>query len=77
MLYAALAAIVGGLATVTTRLRVERQRGRRRAARQLPDGPIIVISNHTSYADGALLALACRSSCCGVARRDMTIRQAR
>ena len=60
MLYAALAAIVGGLATVTTRLKLERQRGRRRAARQLPDGPIIVISNHTSYADGVLLALACR-----------------
>ena len=37
-----------------------RQRGRRRAGEQLPDGPIIVISNHASYADGVLLALVCR-----------------
>ena len=43
-----------------SRLEIERQRGRREAARTLPAGPIIVISNHTSYADGVLLALACR-----------------
>lgn len=60
MLYGVLAALVGTIATLTARMTIEQQRGRRRAARQLPDGPIIVISNHTSYADGVLLALACR-----------------
>lgn len=59
-LYAALAAVVGSATAFVSRLQVERQRGRRDAARRLPDGPIIVISNHTSYADGVLLALACR-----------------
>ena len=43
-----------------SRLTVERRRGRRPEAARLPDGPIIVIANHTSYADGVLLALACR-----------------
>lgn len=60
VLYAVLAAIVGGLTAIFSRLQVERQRSRREAAQALPDGPIIVISNHTSYADGILLALACR-----------------
>jgi 1-acyl-sn-glycerol-3-phosphate acyltransferase len=54
------AAVVGVAVTGVSRLGVERQRGRRRAARQLPDGPVIVIANHTSYADGVLLALAAR-----------------
>ena len=35
-------------------------RGRRAVAEALPPGGIIVISNHTSYADGVLLALACK-----------------
>jgi 1-acyl-sn-glycerol-3-phosphate acyltransferase len=60
VLYAVLAAVVGTITTVFSRLQVERQRSRRDAARRLPDGPIIVISNHTSYADGVLLALAAR-----------------
>ena len=60
ILYAVLAAIFGSLTAFFSRLELERQRGRRRAARQLPSGPIIVIANHTSYADGVLLALACR-----------------
>lgn len=60
LLYAVLAAVIGGVTAVFSRLQVERQRGRRAAADALPDGPIIVISNHTSYADGVLLALACR-----------------
>lgn len=60
VLYAVLAALVGGLTTIISRLQVERQRGRKAAAQALPDGPIIVISNHTSHADGLLLALACR-----------------
>lgn len=60
LLYGVLAAVVGSLIAMISRLQIERQRGRRRAAAQLPAGPIIVISNHTSYADGVLLALACR-----------------
>ncbi|MBA3606482.1 MAG: 1-acyl-sn-glycerol-3-phosphate acyltransferase [Acidimicrobiia bacterium] len=60
VLYATLAAVVGTVATLTTRLTLARRRGQRAAANGLPDGPIIVISNHTSYADGVLLALACR-----------------
>jgi 1-acyl-sn-glycerol-3-phosphate acyltransferase len=59
-LYGLLAGVVGAFVTMVARLGVARQRGRRRAARRLPDGPIIVISNHTSYADGLLLALACK-----------------
>lgn len=59
-MYAVLAAVVGTITTVVSRLQVEKQRSRTVAARSLPGGPIIVISNHTSYADGVLLALACR-----------------
>jgi 1-acyl-sn-glycerol-3-phosphate acyltransferase len=60
VLYAVLAAVVGTITAAVSRLQVEQQRSRREAARRLPDGPIIVISNHTSYADGVLLALAAR-----------------
>ncbi len=60
VLYATLAALVGAVVATLSRLSIERQRGTRRAAQQLPAGPIIVISNHTSYADGVLLILACR-----------------
>lgn len=60
ILYAVLATVVGSATAFISRLQIERQRGRREAARELPAGPIIVISNHTSYADGVLLALACR-----------------
>lgn len=60
LLYAAAAAVVGVVVTTVSRVSVERQRSRRRAAQRLPAGPIIVIANHTSYADGVLLALACR-----------------
>jgi 1-acyl-sn-glycerol-3-phosphate acyltransferase len=60
MLYAVAAALVGGLVTVFSRLQVARVRGRRDVVRRLPDGGAIVISNHTSYADGVLLALVCR-----------------
>jgi 1-acyl-sn-glycerol-3-phosphate acyltransferase len=55
-----LAATVGGVVALFSRLQVERQRGRATAAGGLPAGPVIVISNHTSYADGILLAIACR-----------------
>lgn len=60
MLYALAAALLGGVVTVLGRLQVARQRGRRRVAGSLPPGGIIIISNHTSYADGVLLALVCR-----------------
>jgi 1-acyl-sn-glycerol-3-phosphate acyltransferase len=60
VLYAVLAAIVGTITASVSRLQIEQQRNRREAAKRLPDGPIIVISNHTSYADGVLLALAAR-----------------
>jgi 1-acyl-sn-glycerol-3-phosphate acyltransferase len=55
-----LAAVIGTITAGVSRLQLETQRTRREAARRLPDGPIIVISNHTSYADGVLLALAAR-----------------
>lgn len=60
ILYAVLASILGSALALFSRLQVERQHGRKQAAQRLPDGPIIVICNHTSYADGVLLALACR-----------------
>jgi len=60
VLYAVLAALVGSLLAFFSRIQLERQRGRRRIAEQLPGGPLIVISNHTSYVDGLLLALVCR-----------------
>lgn len=58
--YGVLAAAVGAGIGLFSRLQVAEQRGRTVAAEHLPSGPIIVISNHTSYADGILLALACR-----------------
>jgi 1-acyl-sn-glycerol-3-phosphate acyltransferase len=60
LLYAVLATVVGSIVALFSRLQVERQRGRASAAKRLPAGAVIVISNHTSYADGVLLALACR-----------------
>lgn len=60
LLYTVLAAAVGSVVTVFSRVQLERQRGRQAIATTLPDGPIIVIANHTSYADGVLLALICR-----------------
>jgi 1-acyl-sn-glycerol-3-phosphate acyltransferase len=60
VLYAVAAAAVGVASTLVSRLAVARERGRRDIAHRLPDGPIIVIANHTSYADGVLLVLACR-----------------
>src|SRR6478735_7005430 len=60
ILFAVAAAIVSTLATIFSRLQVARFRGRRTVAETLPPGAIIVISNHTGYADGVLLALACK-----------------
>ncbi|NNE97126.1 MAG: 1-acyl-sn-glycerol-3-phosphate acyltransferase, partial [Acidimicrobiales bacterium] len=60
VLYALAAAVLGTLVTGIARLRVAEYRGRRRVATELPSGPIIVVSNHASYADGIVLALICR-----------------
>ena len=60
LLYGALAAAAGGVVASVARLEAARQVGRRTVARQLPSGPLIVVANHTSYADGVLLAIACR-----------------
>lgn len=59
-LYALLAALIGGVVTVISRVQVARVRGGAEVVRALPEGGVIVISNHTSYADGVLLALVCR-----------------
>lgn len=60
VLYAVAAAFVGSIVTVVSRLRFAKFRGRRKAAALLPPGAIIVVSNHSSYADGLMLALICR-----------------
>jgi 1-acyl-sn-glycerol-3-phosphate acyltransferase len=59
-IYAVAAGLVGAALTVVARLQVAGARGRASLVRRLPDGPVIVISNHTSYADGLLLAIVCR-----------------
>ncbi len=59
LLYAVFAAAAGGTVAAVAHLSSARQQGRA-VAERLPDGPLIVVSNHTSYADGILLALACR-----------------
>jgi len=60
LVYAIAALLLGGVATIFSRLRIAKHQGRRRAANALPEGPIIIVSNHASYADGVLLALVCR-----------------
>lgn len=60
VVYGVLGLVFGGLVGLTGRLQVARHRGRTDVARTLPEGAVIVISNHTSLADGVLLALACR-----------------
>jgi 1-acyl-sn-glycerol-3-phosphate acyltransferase len=60
LLYGALAAAASGAVAAVARLESARRSGRLGESRDLPAGPVIVISNHTSYADGILLALACR-----------------
>ncbi len=60
VVYAVLGAVAAVAVAGLTRLRVAGVRGRRRAAMALPDGAVIVISNHSSYLDGILLALVGR-----------------
>ncbi len=60
LLYSLFAGLIGGALGLVSRLRVERGRSMVRIAERLPDGPIIVIANHTSTVDGFVLALICR-----------------
>lgn len=60
VLYSLLSFVCGGLVTVFSRFQLARQRGRVAVAQKLPKGPLIVVANHTSVADGIFLALACR-----------------
>ena len=60
IVYGFAATLVGGLVTVVSRLRIAHARGQARVVQALPDGPVIVISNHVSAVDGVLLAIVCR-----------------
>jgi len=60
LVYALGALVLGGAATVVSRTRISKHRGRKRVIQGLPPGAIIIVSNHASYADGILLALLCR-----------------
>lgn len=57
LLYGFTAAVLGALVSTVSRLELTR---RAAPARGLPDGPVIVVANHTSFADGILLALVGR-----------------
>ena len=59
-IYAVAAGLVGAVLTIFARIQVAGARSRAAVVRRLPDGPVIVISNHTSYVDGLLLAVVCR-----------------
>ncbi len=60
MVYALAAVALSAVVAACSRLSIARDRGRRAAVSGLPDGPVIVISNHASYVDGIMLALVCR-----------------
>lgn len=57
LLYAVAASIVGSVVSAVSRLELTR---RAVPDAELPDGPVIVVANHTSFADGILLALVGR-----------------
>ena len=59
VLYAVLAAVVGALTSAVCSVQIERKRPTTQLGhRGLPPGGLIVVANHTSLADGVLLALA-------------------
>ncbi|HNI36359.1 MAG TPA: lysophospholipid acyltransferase family protein [Microthrixaceae bacterium] len=60
VIYSVIATVIAAAVGVTSRVQVAKHRGRSELARRLPGGPVIVISNHTSLADGLLLIHACR-----------------
>lgn len=57
LLYAVAASLLGAVVSTVSRVELTR-RSMPRA--KLPDGPVIVVANHTSFADGILLALVGR-----------------
>lgn len=57
LLYAFAAGLLGTVVSAVSRLELTR---RAVPQRDLPDGPLIVVANHTSFADGILLALVGR-----------------
>jgi 1-acyl-sn-glycerol-3-phosphate acyltransferase len=57
LLYAVVAGILGSVVSAVSRLELTR---RAVPTAELPDGPVIVVANHTSFADGILLALVGR-----------------
>lgn len=57
LLYAFAAGLLGTVVSAVSRLELTR---RSVPADRLPDGPVIVVANHTSFADGILLALVGR-----------------
>ncbi|MBC2931791.1 1-acyl-sn-glycerol-3-phosphate acyltransferase [Nocardioides sp. zg-1228] len=57
LLYAVAAGLLGAIVSVVSRLELTR---RALPDTRLPDGPLIVVANHTSFADGILLALVGR-----------------
>jgi 1-acyl-sn-glycerol-3-phosphate acyltransferase len=57
LLYALAAGLLGAVVSTVSRLELTR---RSTPTAQLPDGPLIVVANHTSFADGILLALVGR-----------------
>jgi 1-acyl-sn-glycerol-3-phosphate acyltransferase len=57
LLYAIAAGLLGTVVSAVSRLEITR---RHVPTTALPDGPVIVVANHTSFADGILLALVGR-----------------
>ncbi|KRE97162.1 hypothetical protein ASG76_00010 [Nocardioides sp. Soil774] len=57
LLYAVAAGLLGSLVSAVSRLELTR---RAVPSGDLPDGPVIVVANHTSFADGVLLAIVGR-----------------
>ena len=57
LLYAVAASLLGAVVSTVSRLELTR---RAAPTDRLPDGPVIVVANHTSFADGILLALVGR-----------------
>lgn len=57
LLYAVAASLLGAIVSTVSRVELTRRSVPRA---QLPDGPVIVVANHTSFADGILLALVGR-----------------
>jgi 1-acyl-sn-glycerol-3-phosphate acyltransferase len=57
LLYAVAAGLLGTVVSAVSRLELTRRSVR---SDDLPDGPVIVVANHTSFADGILLAIVGR-----------------